>query len=689
MFHISMKTGVCAALVCAFVGCQKLNRTTWDKTLRNNTAEVDQIVASIDHPTPEVYPEVHATAPADLRGLSHQTYRDITLDEMVQYAIANGEVMRDLGGTILRSPESVQTKYQRALQEMDPRFGIEAALSAFDAQLRSTAFFNNNDRVFNNPFFAGGTNAFLQDQHDYNLEVAKRAASGALLSFRTSALHDNNNAPGNTFRSAWDAWVEGEIRQPLLQGGGLEFNRIAGPNAGVGIYNGVLIAKTNTDINQTDFETGVRDYISNIVNAYWDLYFAYRDLDARTEAMNQSLETWQKWKANKDQERDDAATREALAREQYYRFKAEVDDSLAGRLTQGTQTRNGSTGGTLRGTGGVQVAERRLRLLTGFPISDGVLLRPAEEPEQAEVLFDWGTVQTEALASRPELRSQQLRVKRRQMELLASRNHLSPRLDAVARYRWRGFGDDLVSGGQTHAPEPDSAVANLFTGDHQEWQMGVELSVPLGFRQAHAAVAHAELNLSRERAIHKEQQRSVVHDASNAVAEVQRAYQNMLNNLNRHVAASEVLQSLQKQEENDRDVPIDRMLDAQRRVVEATIRYFRSRAEYAVALKNVHFEKGSLMAYCNIGIFGSAPINSEVLAAPAGMDLQVPAEMQIPMDYQVPVETPLAPAPEYFGGETAAATEESAAQVSLRQPEVVQAHSVGEDEIGSASLSRR
>jgi len=36
---------------------------------------------------------------------------------------------------------------------------------------------------------------------------------------------------------------EAYARQPLLQGGGVDFNRIAGPNGTPGLINGVVIAR--------------------------------------------------------------------------------------------------------------------------------------------------------------------------------------------------------------------------------------------------------------------------------------------------------------------------------------------------------------------------------------------------------------------------------------------------------------
>jgi len=587
-------------------GCR--SHETWRETVGNETVCIDRITRKVERGTPEIHTAAWSHAPVTVRDqiqLDELLYRDITLDEILSIAMQNSDVLRELGGTVLRNPDSIHSRFTGHLAATDPRFSPEAALSAFDAQLRGTAYFSNNDQLYNNPFFAGGTNAFKQDLHEYSLELSKVTATGSQMALRSISVHNANNAPGNIFPSAWDTYVEGEIRQPLLQGGGLQFNRIAGPGSSPGVYNGILLAKVNADMSQTDFEIAVRDYINNVTNAYWDLYFAYRDLDSRSRAMKQALEAWNRVKAREDSDLESGAA-EALAREQYYRFKAEVDEALSGRVTQGTRSGNGSTGGTLEGSGGVQMTERRLRLLTGMCINEGELLRPLDEPTEADIVFDWNVIQQEALRVRPELRRQQMSVRRREMELLASRNFLNPRLDAVGRYRFRGFGDDLIRTDDGDK-QFSSAAGNLVGGDQQEWFVGVEYTVPIGYRKAHLAVRNAELLLSRERIVQREQQRSVVHDLSNAITDAARAHEACQNSLNRLMAAQELLAAYETQDENDMDIDVDHLLDAQRRVVEAEIRYFRSRTEYAVALKNVHLEKGSLLEYHNLHIFDRRP----------------------------------------------------------------------------------
>ncbi len=525
-------------------------------------------------------------------------YLELSLQEVIQLAFANSPVLRDLGGTVLRVPDGMRTKSDPSIIESDPRFGIEGALSAFDAQFTTNFSFEKNDRAMNNVFFGGGTRQLYQDFATWQTQISKTAATGTQFAIKNYTQYDENNAPGNFVPSAFTTWYDIEARHPLLQGSGVRFNRLAGPNAQPGVINGVIIARINSDVALADFEVGVRNFASDVENTYWDLYFAYRDLDAKVSSRNAALETWRRIHALYERgRRGGEAEKEAQAREQYYRFEEEAQNALHGKLVDGTRTNNGSTGGTFRGTGGVYVNERRLRLLTGLPISDGRLIRPTEEPLKAKLSYEWDATLAESLSRRAEIRRQKWVIQRREAELEANQNFLKPQLDLVARYRWRGFGQDLFPNGG--AGPFNNAYSDLMSGDFQEWQTGVELSFPIGFRQAYSAVRHSELQLTRERALLHEQERSVVYDLSNAISEVDRSYAIVETNMNRRMAAAEQVAAVQTAFEAE-NATLDSLLDAQRRLADADSSYYRSLVEYQLAVKNVQLEKGTLLDYCQI-----------------------------------------------------------------------------------------
>jgi hypothetical protein len=567
------------------------------------------MATEIDYPDvcrPPVSPADMTLSPLAIGKDQPPEYWDMPLEEAMQLALANSTVLRDLSGVVLRSPQNLRTIQDPAITETDPRFGVEAALSAFDANFQYSGYFEKNDRAINNQFFGGGTRELQQDLQTYIAQLSKKTAIGTELTLTNNVNYDFSNAPGNQFPGAWQTIIDGAFRQPILQGGGMTFNRIAGPNGVPGLFSGVMLARLNTDVSLTDFEIGVRDLSSNVENAYWDLYLAYRYLYAAVQDRDRALEYWRTIHAQFVAGREGVdAGMEATARELYFQFEEDVDNAWNGRLLEGTRTYNGSSGGTLRasttirGSDGVRVAERRLRLLIGLPISDGRLIRPGDDPPMAKVLFDWDQIVQEAITRRAELRRQKWIIKRDELVLAASRNYLLPRFDAIGRYRWRGLGQELIN--PVRQPDPfDNAWQNLTGGDYQEWQLGFELQVPIGFRKAHVTVRNAELMLARSRTILWEQEREVVHDLSNSVGDVARSYDVAQAAFNRRRAARDRLQAEQTAYETGVKLKPDAMIEAFRQFNEIDGRFYIALVEYALAIKNVHFEKGSLLDYNEI-----------------------------------------------------------------------------------------
>jgi len=243
------------------------------------------------------------------------------------------------------------------------------------------------------------------------------------------------------------------------------------------------------------------------------------------------------------------------------------------------------------------------------------------------------------LTRRTEIRRQRWRLKRRELELLASKNLLLPRVDLLGTYRIKGFGRDLFGHGnelQTDAGVTtqldSSAFGTFFNGDLQEWEIGLDASIPIGFRHQHAAVRHAELNLAREKSVLVEQPNQKRLEAANEqYAAIQNIYQ-------------------------EQDTTIDLVLEAQRRVIESKLQFFQSQVEYMLAVKAIHFEQGTLFQYHNIQ-FGEADAAfaefDSVMAAdlittePIGQQrlLFERQIQQVPVQPNAPVQQPIQTSP--------------------------------------------
>ena len=549
-----------------------------------------------------------AQAPLTLTNSENFDVWDLTLEEATRIMLTNSKVMRQLGGRIsdggsniaVATPEVLTQNPGAAITVYDPALvesgngtgtgspfsgtGVEAALSEFDATLDSSIIWSKNDRPQNFDIPLIFNPVLVQDLGTYSLGISKIAANGSTFTFRNNINYDQNNNASRITPSDWSTNFEAAFSQPLLQGAGTQYNRIAGPlsfqqaaGGGVNQIDGVIISRIRYDVALTDFEEGVRDMMLEVEDLYWELYFAYRDLDARKIGRDSSLETWRKVKALKGVgTQGGEADKEAQARSQYFLFRSQVEAAFTNLLR----------------------IENRLRYKMGLAATDGRLIRPVDEPTTAQIDFDWASIHLEALTRRTELRNQKWQIKRRELELIATKNNLMPRLDASGTYRWLGAGNDLIGSADGIPPfQPGSSAFDILEdGDFQEWQLGVQFSMPIGFRRALSGVRHHQLLLARERAVLEDLELTVSHQLSEAVRDIDFNFQNTQTNFNRRVASQDEVDAVRTVYESGR-VPIDLLLDAQRRRAEAESAYYRSLVDYNRAIMRVHYRKGSLLEY--------------------------------------------------------------------------------------------
>ena len=517
--------------------------------------------------------------PITLSNFSDVEYLELTLEECVHRALADSKILNKLGGVVVNSPNAARTLLDQALVETNPQTSVEAALSAFDAQFTATGNLGHTERTFNNALF-GTLQGNTTSLGDWNVQLSKQTAAGTQFAVRNITNYTRNDSPVNTFGSVWDTVNQIDIRQPLLRGAGVAVNRIAGPNAVLGNYNGVLISRIRSDISLADFEAAVRDLVRDVEQNYWELYFAYRDLDTQLTARDSARETWQNRKLRLDNgvgRPDD----EAQARQQYFTFKAQAENALVG------------FGATQLGVLG---AERNLRRLLGMGVSDGQVIKPITEPTAAPILFDWQASQAATIQQRPEIRRQKWIVKQRELELVAAKALNVWQLDLVGQYGFRGFGDNLIG---SRSRTNGSAIEDLFSGELDDWNVGLELNGPLGNRQGHLAIRNAELNLIREKAILKEQQRQLLHDLGAAYTEVDRSLANIRSVYNSRLAIQEELEPKEIRVEEGAD-QVFFLLDVQQRAAQTESQLLRSIINYNQALLNYSFTSGSLLSRYNI-----------------------------------------------------------------------------------------
>ena len=529
-----------------------------------------------------------AREPLTIDKLDFESTWDLTLEEAINTALHNSNVIRTFGAVrqfgqfvtapaerLTVGPDSVATVYDVAIQETG-QSGVEQILSNFDAVFNSQVTWDNTDRPQNiNPASTAIQSPdFQQDQVSITNELSKQTAYGSQIFLRNVNTYTGSNnaltANTRTVPSDWLATVEAEVRQPLMRNRGTQINRIP-----------VVLARLRTDVTLTQFESSVAEMLNQVERAYWELYFFYHNLQSAKDGLQSALQIWRRVYAKFESGAPGGeAEQEAQAREQYFTFRFRAESELHNVLR----------------------TEARLRYLMGLTNSDGRLIRPVDQPTSAELNFDWCTVRNEAMLRSPGLRQQKWRIKQRELELIAARNQLLPRVDAVALYRWLGFGDEFNSSNRSALVFPDvgsTAVDALFNGNHTEFRLGLEAEIPVGFRRELSQVRNQQLLLARERHRLEDMELETLHQLDDAFKTLDAQHQLLQTSFDRLSAAQAQVDAVIAAYDAG-TVVLDLLLDAQRRRADAETAYYQALVEYNLAIVNMHFRKGSMLDYNNV-----------------------------------------------------------------------------------------
>lgn len=568
----------------------------------------------VDYPDVDLPPldEVSQShAPITVIDPDFHSYYDLTLEDAVSFGLHNAKIMRGYGtpgmqnsrvlpgiDNLINSPQAAGTIWNVAVRETEPGFlgtpgqianpgsiltntgldvnqGVESALAEFDAQFTSNMSFIKSDEPRNTiPLNPISPLVFQQDQFTWQSEIAKKSATGTQIFFRNSNTYFDNNNPlaVDGGLQVLDSWYrtafEAEVRQPLMRGRGAFINRMP-----------IIVSRIGTDQEIANLEAQLQNFVTNIEIRYWDLYLAYRNLDAAQKGRDAALETWKIVKDQFDEGADVNVQQVAQAAQQFISFNTQVTEAFNQILN----------------------AQNQLRFLLGWSSSDGMILRPTNEPITAQIEYDWFESLVEALTYRPEIRSERWEIKKRELALAYAKNGLLPELNATALYRWLGLGNKFgTDGGSSPFPDAGSAALNeLFKGNYQEMQVGVDFRAPIGFRREMANVRNAQLKLAREIARLEDMELDATKELTEAFQALALNQQLMQQAWDRWRYITMELEHFQVLREAGVE-RLDVALDAQQRQAQAEIAFYTAMIEYNKIIALIHRRKGTILAYNGI-----------------------------------------------------------------------------------------
>jgi outer membrane protein TolC len=366
------------------------------------------------------------------------------------------------------------------------------------------------------------------------------------------------------------------FEQPLLQGAGVGINQILDSHPG-GYRNpfsqskrapGIMLARIGHVKSQLEFERRLHDVVFRVEEAYWNLYSAYWELHSRENGIKQAHHAWLIAKS-KHAAGGLGDADLAMIEEQYHFFRTQRLEALG------------------RGSGGragVLEAERHLRYVIGLPAEDGTRLVPADSPDPVSVILDWQIARQEAATYRPELKQIHEDIKAAQLSLTKANELLKPDLRFYSKYDFNGLGGSF-----------GNSYSDLAHNGRPEWEVGLHMQVPIGFREGHAEITRARLAIAQQLANLHDQEDKLVFSLLRTYRDLVQFREEVQTRRSQQEAAQKQLKArLQKWNAGGVE-SVDLILRAQRNWVDAVRDEQVAVCGYRIALADFERQKGTIL----------------------------------------------------------------------------------------------
>ncbi len=402
----------------------------------------------------------------------------LSLDDAIRVALDNSEMVRIMAaGQVVSSGQSVYdpaiaaTNVDRARARFDPRYNVS---NTFNQIQSPQAFFD-----LSTPALAS-ISAF--DVQDYALRAGVTQTNRAGGTAAVNVAHNDDRFGGFTALNPSDPFtlnpldprrqdaVEFSYVQPLLQGASVRAN--VAP---------VVIAQLGTERSFYQLKESVQLMVKSVIEAYWGVVFARVDLWVTRQQVDESRFSFERAKAR--------------------RFRGLAD---ASEVAQTGAAYASFRAAQITAEGNVLEREAVLRNLMGLTPSGGLELVPITPLLNQVVPLAWDAIATTTEAQRPDIATQKLSVQAAEQALILARNTAWPRVDFVSMYRLNGLSGTTPSG----------ATISTSGRDFHDWTLGVNVSAPLGTREARSDLRRQELTLAREKADLQQRVHAALHQVA-------------------------------------------------------------------------------------------------------------------------------------------------------------------------------
>lgn len=380
--------------------------------------------------------------------------RYLTLNDAINVALTNSEVVRVLGG--VSASTSGRTIYDTAITNTT----IDQQRGAFDPNVSVNNTWNQTETPSgsidpldpNNAIITGNQN----ETYGLDFGLSKRNLLGGTTNFGVNSDSARITPGVSPLNPADRTATEFSYTQPLLQGAGKAVNQVP-----------IVLARIDTERSYFQYKAAVQQSVQGVIEAYWSLVFAKTDLWARNQQVKQAT----------------FANNRTLAR-------IATGDANAGDLAQTQLALENFRASLLASQANVLQRQAALLNILGLPPYESERTVPVTPMIKELIAVDWPSINELAQRERPDIIELKLILEADQQRYLLAANQARPQLNGVALYRWNGLEGIAPSGNRVRSG----------SGEFEDWSLGVNFSVPLGLRAERASLRQRRLILQRDRA---------------------------------------------------------------------------------------------------------------------------------------------------------------------------------------------
>jgi len=439
-------------------------------------------------------------------------------------------------------------------------------VSTFDSVMTSTVAGGKANQQTGTQL--AGAEVISSDRFDAAVGVRKRYEAGTIVSTDLTTRREGTNSFFSSFDSSNAANAAVTVVQPLLKGRGAEVNLAS-----------IQVARNVRQQSVYEFRRTVEIVVGRTEQAYWNLVFAQASLRVQEDLLDQAKSLLAHVNDLKDgdiltatdviQARAGVASREEniIVGEHAMRNAEDVLKEITSMLSDDSQR------------------DRTLRTTTVSRIN---LLEVREE-----------SALQNAFKNRSEYHAARIDLQTRNLALVVARNARYPKLDLQATFALNGL---TGSYGNTF----DSLVST----DFYEWNVGLTLELPRGFRSAHSTYRRRQNEKAQTLLRLKQLEQQILREVRLSAREVMTAQ--------KRIQTTEATRALQKEKlsgEEDRlkdgqSTPQE-VLDFQADLAVAELNHERSKLDYQKAIVDLEVAQGTLLETRMIEIVDNQILESE------------------------------------------------------------------------------